>query len=198
MGGWINSIDRWIGGYMCISASGPLAAQVRVRLGNGFHTVEFSSFFFSSKSVLTLLNPPTVYILLPSLPPALPPNLPWNLKKRRKNVFKLFMSPLGPPKAHTCMHPTCDFRLAKPFLMIFIDFWWFVDDCFTIFSWLFDDFSLIFSWLFDAFPRFVYDCSMSFDIVFKWFFDDFSQNFHWFFNDFLTIFLRFFYDFLWL
>ena len=76
---------------------------------------------------------------------------PWNLKKRRKNVYYLFMSPLGPPKAHTCMHHTCDFRLARPFLMIFIDLWWFFDDlftiCFMIVWWFFIDVFNDFRWV---------------------------------------------------
>ena len=65
---------------------------------------------------------------------------PWNFEKRRKNVYKLFMSPLGPPKAHTCMHHTCHLKLAKPFLLIFIDF---CKDFSSIFLWFFKEFSMI-------------------------------------------------------
>ena len=62
---------------------------------------------------------------------------PWNLKTRCKNGYYLFMSPLGPPKAHTCMHHTCHLKLAKPFLMIFTDFayifWRFFVEFLTVF-----------------------------------------------------------------
>ena len=43
----------------------------------------------------------------------------WNLKKRRKSVYFLFMSPLEPHKAHTCMHHTCHLRLARVHFSIF-------------------------------------------------------------------------------
>ena len=48
MDGWI---DR--------SAPGPFAAQVRVRLADGLHTLQFFSFFFFFEEFsLALLNPP--------------------------------------------------------------------------------------------------------------------------------------------
>ena len=47
-------------GAFTISAPAPLAAQGRVRLGNGFHAVELSSksFFFFEGFFVPLLNPP--------------------------------------------------------------------------------------------------------------------------------------------
>ena len=103
---------------------------------------------------------------------------PWNLKKRRKNVYYLFMRPLGPPKAHTCMHHTCHLKLAKPFLMIFNDF-------LKMFNRFFCDFFLIFNRLFKdlltIFHRLFYDCFICFH-VFSWFFmifhDCFERAFH--------------------
>ena len=38
---------------------------------------------------------------------------PCNVNKSRKNAYLLFMLPLEPHKAHTCMHHTCHLRLAR-------------------------------------------------------------------------------------
>ena len=46
----------------------------------------------------------------------------WNLKKRRKSVYLLFMNPLQPHNAHTCMRHTCHLRLARWLFQLFYDF----------------------------------------------------------------------------
>ena len=98
------------------------------------------------------------------------------------------MSPLGPPKAHTCMQHTCHLKLARPFLMIFSDFayifWRFFVEFLMIF-WrffhrflndFFEDVSMFFNGFLKIFHQLFNDCLKNFQWIFYRFVDDLSDS----------------------